>query len=283
MTNTRTMAWRRIGTSCFSSLEALANWRCCARVESGWISTAVPVTSAKTTLYPTLKYESSNGDVSPRRLLHSQRLEMGLCARNYSTKARAHSDKKHKDLYAVMGVSPHATQVQIKEAYYRLSMKYHPDRNKGSEDAHQKFTELTEAYSILGQYDLRRKYDKGMLHEYRRPPGHTHSDHAPHHSSAAHRSSSAGRGGPSTVHGKKSRFDFDEFYRAHYGEALRREQEVRKKRAAAKEMAKLRSISDGWHRLLIVWVCLSVMLVGWYSYSWRHGIAPNRTKTTSNS
>jgi DnaJ family protein C protein 30 len=185
-----------------------------------------------------------------------------------------------------MGVSPHATQVQIKEAYYRLSMKYHPDRNKGSDDAHQKFTELTDAYSILGQYDLRRKYDKGMLHEYRRPPSHTHSDHATHHSgtsSAAHHSSAArARGGPSTVHGKKSRFDFDEFYRAHYGEALRREQEARRKRAAAKEMAKLRSVSDSWHRLLIVWVCVSVMLVGWYGYSWRRGIAPNRTKTSNN-
>ena len=276
------MAWRRIGTSCFSSLEALTSWRCCARVESGWISTAVPAASAKTPLYPTLKHESSNGDVSSRRLLHSQPWEMRLCARNYSTKTRAHSDKKHKDLYAVMGVSPHATQVQIKEAYYRLSMKYHPDRNKGSEDAHQKFTELTEAYSILGQYDLRRRYDKGMLHEYHRPPSHTHSDHAAHHSSAAHRSSSARGGGASTVHGKKSRFDFDEFYRAHYGEALRREQEVRKKRAAAKEMAKLQSVSDSWHRLLIVWVCVSVMLVGWYGYSWRRGIAPNRTKTASN-
>ena len=204
---------------------------------------------------------------------------MGFYARSYSTKARAHSDKKHKDLYAIMGVSPHATQVQIKEAYYRLSMKYHPDRNKGSEDAHQKFTELTEAYSVLGQYDLRRKYDKGMLHEYRRPPSHTHSEHTTHHSTMAHGNS---RGGTSTVHGKKSRFDFDEFYRAHYGEALRREQEARRKRAAAKEMAKLRSISDSWHQMLIISVCLSVMLVGFYGISWRRGLKPNRTTAGSN-
>ena len=274
-----TMAWKRIGRCYISSLEAVSNWRCGTKVQSRWISTATP--SSGKIPYHTLKYESMNGDISPRQLLHTQQWKtVGPHGRLYSTKARAHSDKKHKDLYAIMGVSPHATQVQIKEAYYRLSMKYHPDRNKGSEDAHQKFTELTEAYSILGQYDLRRRYDKGMLHEYRRPPSHTHSEHTTHHhsSTAAHSSS---RGGASTVHGKKSRFDFDEFYRAHYGEALRREQEARRKRAAAKEMAKLRSISNTWHQILIIWVCVSVLLVGWYGYSWRRGMAPSRTKTTS--
>ena len=181
--------------------------------------------------------------------------------RYYSTRRKQHDHgKKHKDLYAIMGVSPHATQVQIKEAYYRLSMKYHPDRNKGAEDAHTKFTELTEAYSILGQYDLRRKYDKGMLHQYPRQPSHTHSDHSHHHSTA--------RDSGSTVHGKRSKFDFDEFYRAHYGEALRREQEARRSRAAAREKAKLYSISNSWQQVLIIGVCLSVLLVGMYGYHW---------------
>ena len=272
------MALRRIGTCCFSSLEAVVNWRCCAKLQSRGISAIIP-SSSKIPLDHALKYESTSQDISLRQLLHSQRWKTGLYVRNYSTKARAHSDKKHKDLYAIMGVLPHATQVQIKEAYYRLSMKYHPDRNKGSEDAHKKFTELTEAYSILGQYDLRRKYEKGMLHEYRRPPSHTHSEHATQHSATARGSSSSAEA--NTVHGKKSRFDFDEFYRAHYGEALRREQEARRKRAEAKERAKLRSISNSWHQLLIIWVCVSVLLVGWYGYSWRRGIAPNRTKTTS--
>lgn len=255
-----------------SSVEAVSRRGCRPIVQSRWISTSPPSLGR----FPnhTLKNESINGDLSSRQLLHKRE----LYTRNYSTKTRVHNDKKHKDLYAIMGVSPHATQVQIKEAYYRLSMKYHPDRNKGSEDAHSKFTELTEAYSILGQYDLRRKYDKGMLHQYRRPPSHTHSEHAMHHSSAAHGSS---RGGASTMHGKKSRFDFDEFYRAHYGEALRREQEARRKRAAAKEMAKLYSISNSWHQTLIIGVSISVLLVGWYGYSWRHGINPNRTTTGS--
>jgi len=87
----------------------------------------------------------------------------GTSIRNSST--RIHIEKP-KDLYGILGVSPAATQQQVKEAYYRLSLKYHPDRNMGSEDAHKMFTELTEAYSIIGQYQTRKKYDRGLLQDY---------------------------------------------------------------------------------------------------------------------
>lgn len=79
--------------------------------------------------------------------------------------SRIHMEKP-KDLYAILNVSPSATQQQVKDSYYKLSMKYHPDRNMGSPQAHQKFTSITEAYSVLGQYDLRRKYDKGIFYQY---------------------------------------------------------------------------------------------------------------------
>lgn len=83
----------------------------------------------------------------------------------YSTRGhRVPQREKPKDLYATLNVSPYATQQQVKDAYYKLSLKYHPDRNRGS--THQKFTDLTEAYSILGQYEQRKKYDKGLLHQY---------------------------------------------------------------------------------------------------------------------
>ena len=85
--------------------------------------------------------------------------------RRFSSRIRI---EKPKDLYSVLGVSPSATQQQVKEAFYELSMKYHPDRNMGSSEAHQKFTDLTEAYSVLGQYQLRKKYDKGLLQDYPR-------------------------------------------------------------------------------------------------------------------
>lgn len=50
-----------------------------------------------------------------------------------------------QNLYTILGLSPRATQSDIKKAYYKLSMQYHPDKNKGSEDAVEKFREITEA------------------------------------------------------------------------------------------------------------------------------------------
>lgn len=49
------------------------------------------------------------------------------------------------NLYSVLGLTPKATQSDIKKAYYKLSMQHHPDKNKGSEEAVQKFREITEA------------------------------------------------------------------------------------------------------------------------------------------
>jgi len=93
----------------------------------------------------------------------------------YSTRVhRGLQREKPRDLYAVLDVSPSATQQQVKDAFYKLSLKYHPDRNQGSLEAHQRFTDLTEAYSVLGQYELRKKYDKGLLHQYHGKPHTVH-------------------------------------------------------------------------------------------------------------
>ncbi|XP_053697586.1 dnaJ homolog subfamily C member 30, mitochondrial, partial [Sabethes cyaneus] len=66
--------------------------------------------------------------------------------------------------YDALGITPNATQNDIKQAYYSLSKQYHPDRNEGSEVAANKFRAITEAYEVLGNYRLRRLYDKGILH-----------------------------------------------------------------------------------------------------------------------
>lgn len=100
-------------------------------------------------------------------------LNRGISVARYSTRGqRIIHREKPTDLYAILGVSPSATQQQVKDSYYKLSLKFHPDHNKGSPDAHQKFTDLTEAYSVLSQYELRKKYDKGLLHQY---PGRPHA------------------------------------------------------------------------------------------------------------
>jgi molecular chaperone DnaJ len=53
-----------------------------------------------------------------------------------------------KDYYAILGVADSADEEQMKSAFRKLAMQYHPDRNKAP-DAHQRFVEVTEAYEVL--------------------------------------------------------------------------------------------------------------------------------------
>ncbi|KAF3914936.1 hypothetical protein ABW20_dc0108839 [Dactylellina cionopaga] len=64
------------------------------------------------------------------------------------------------DFYKVLGVDKDASDRQLKKAYKQLSKKYHPDKNPGNDEAHQKFIELAEAYEALSNEDTRRVYDK---------------------------------------------------------------------------------------------------------------------------
>jgi molecular chaperone DnaJ len=65
-----------------------------------------------------------------------------------------------RDFYEVLGVSRTATDQEIKSAYRKLALKYHPDRNPGSKEAEDKFKEAAEAYAVLADEDQRRKYDR---------------------------------------------------------------------------------------------------------------------------
>jgi molecular chaperone DnaJ len=66
---------------------------------------------------------------------------------------------KKKDYYEILGVPRNATKEQIKEAYRRLALQYHPDRNK-SPDAEEKFKEISEAYAVLSDDEKRAQYDQ---------------------------------------------------------------------------------------------------------------------------
>lgn len=66
----------------------------------------------------------------------------------------------HKDPYEVLGVSRTASAEEIKRAYRRLALRYHPDRNRGDASAAQKFKEVQAAYEILGDPDRRAQYDR---------------------------------------------------------------------------------------------------------------------------
>lgn len=65
---------------------------------------------------------------------------------------------RNKDYYEILGVPRNATKEEIKRAYRRLALKYHPDRNK-SKDAEEKFKEISEAYAVLSDDEKRRVYD----------------------------------------------------------------------------------------------------------------------------
>ena len=66
-----------------------------------------------------------------------------------------------KDYYNVLGVPRNASEEEIKKAYRKLAMKYHPDRNRGNEKwANEKFKEINEAYGVLGDPQKRKQYDQ---------------------------------------------------------------------------------------------------------------------------
>ena len=64
------------------------------------------------------------------------------------------------DFYSVLGVQRSASDDEIKKAYRKLAMQYHPDRNNGSRDAEEKFKEITEAYDVLRDPNKRAAYDR---------------------------------------------------------------------------------------------------------------------------
>lgn len=65
-----------------------------------------------------------------------------------------------RDYYEILGVPKDATTDQIKKAYRKVAMQFHPDRNPGDKTAEDKFKEAAEAYEILGNVDKRLEYDK---------------------------------------------------------------------------------------------------------------------------
>lgn len=167
--------------------------------------------------------------------------------------------------YDILKVSPNATQAQIKTAYYKQSFIYHPDKNPGSETATRRFTEISEAYTVLGNVALRRKYDRGFLSQ-----SDLQSAGRPSSKEAASRSPGAAQQQPRqhqrkerryTCSGEKVKFDFDAFYQAHYGEQLKREKEMRDRKRRMHEQQR-EAKQWGQQRMLEMSVVMLATMTG---------------------
>ena len=145
-----------------------------------------------------------------------------------------------------------------------MSMEFHPDKNKGSEEAAEKFRAITEAYEVLGNLRLRRLYDKGILHTAGAQFAHnaeetTQSDSESHFYKSREKRSKA----PPPA-GKTPIYNFDEWTYMHYGRAFARREEA-KARYASKVS---RSIGDRhffFSEILLIGVTLILTLVS-FSY-----------------
>jgi curved DNA-binding protein len=64
-----------------------------------------------------------------------------------------------EDYYKILGLKKNASDAEIKKAYRKLAMKYHPDHTKGDKSAEEKFKNISEAYAVLSDKDKRKEYD----------------------------------------------------------------------------------------------------------------------------
>ncbi|XP_056296415.1 uncharacterized protein LOC130210323 [Pseudoliparis swirei] len=153
-------------------------------------------------------------------------------SRGYSNGSSKHVPllyRSRTSYYDTLKVSPNATQSQIKSAYYKQSFVYHPDKNPGGDAATQHFFEISEAYAVLGNDILRKKYDQGVLsRSHVQSPASKETTGSPQQQQhyRARRSSKAG---------EKIMFDFDAFYQAHYGEQLQRERDMKARKQRMQE------------------------------------------------
>ncbi|CAH0595302.1 unnamed protein product [Chrysodeixis includens] len=124
--------------------------------------------------------------------------------------------------YDVLGITPKATQNDIKSAYYKLSKVYHPDKSS-DEAAAKQFRAITEAYEVLGNVKLKKMYDKGLLGgSGTRSKVEYQPDPEPTDPTLKFYKSRVNRSSVPTMDGKTPIYDFDAWAKNHYGDLFER-------------------------------------------------------------
>ncbi|XP_017388912.1 dnaJ homolog subfamily C member 30, mitochondrial [Cebus imitator] len=216
-----------------------------------------------------------------RRLLQArgfpQRSAPGLSI-GVRTYTRGDSSYSRTALYELLGIPSTATQAQIKAAYYRQCFLYHPDRNSGNAEAAERFTRISEAYVVLGSATLRRKYDRGLLSDEdlrgpgvrpsRTPAADSGSPRPPPPTSRTH------DGSWTASDTNRTKFNFDAFYQAHYGEQLERERRLRARREAVRKRREYLALnSSSWEEIrdtgvifFLFGIFIIIIIIGFYIF-----------------
>jgi curved DNA-binding protein len=127
----------------------------------------------------------------------------------------------YKDYYKVLGVERKASADDIRLAYRKLAMKYHPDKNPGDKKAEEQFKEINEAYQVLGDDSKRAKYDQlGSAYSNFRGRG-GHASDFQWDDWFQQNANSRGRSYPNSDDVFGGGGSFSEFFRMMFGEAMR--------------------------------------------------------------
>lgn len=106
-------------------------------------------------------YESAEQSIRRAKTIDPS-LNLNERLKNYSQLAKK---AKQKDFYKILDIQKTATPADIKKAYRKMAMKYHPDKNQGSKEeqdtAEKKFKEISEAYNVLSDENKKQRYDMG--------------------------------------------------------------------------------------------------------------------------
>ncbi|CAH2093919.1 unnamed protein product [Euphydryas editha] len=161
--------------------------------------------------------------------------------------------------YDVLGVTPKATQNDIKSAYYKLSKLYHPDTSKDEESA-KKFRAIAEAYKVLGNIKLKKMYDKGLLI---RTENTTRMDYSPEDEPSdptlKFYKSRQTRNVVPTMDGRTPIYDFDSWSKNHYGELLKKKQY--EKNFIRQQQSKRTNVSHDMNQEFVIYAMISIIIV----------------------